>query len=419
VSRRLVLSTLAVVIVVVILLGVPLGVAMRNAIDSSAHERVRRDAQGLLDTVEVRAELGEPINAASLGRYVSSERFARVVLPATGDSIDIHTEPREPNPIVARLTGPQGEVVTVMESRGEVAAQTRRAWFLILIEALFAVGTAGALAALQARSLTRPLVELAETAEQIGSSDGRRRRHRRYGLREVDRVAEVLDRSAERIARILGAERQFASHASHQLRTPLTALSMRLEEIQASNDLDTVREEAAVALTQVERLTDVVHQLLTYQRSPGQGPAEMVDVDKVVQQQIDEWRPAYDKAGRRLQLVGIPGLLARATPGSVSQVVATLVENALVHGGGTVTIRTRTVGGSVVVEVTDEGPGVPEELGQRVFEQAVSSRSSTGLGLALARDLAQVDGARLELVQQRPAVFALFLGAPEEEPDET
>jgi signal transduction histidine kinase len=411
------LSTLAVVVVVVILLGVPLGVAMRNAIDSSAHESVRRDAQGLLSTVEVRAELAEPIDAANLDRYVSGDRFARIVLPATSRPIDIGTEPKERDAIVAKLTGPQGHIVTVMESRDRANAQIRRAWLLILVEAFFAVGTAGALAALQARSLTRPLVELAETADQIGSGDSPPRRHRRYGLTEVDRVADVLDRSAERIARILGAERQFASHASHQLRTPLTALSMRLEEIQTADDLDVVHEEATVALAQVERLTDVVHQLLTYQRSPGQGPAEMVDVDKLVQQQIDEWRPAYDKARRRLQLVGIPGLLTRATPGSVSQVVATLVENALVHGGGTVTIRTRTVGGSVVVEVTDEGPGVSEELGQRVFEQAVSSLSSTGLGLALARDLAQADGARLELVQQRPAVFALFLGTPEEEYD--
>jgi signal transduction histidine kinase len=417
VSRRLVLSTLAVVIVVVILLGVPLGVAMRNAIDSSAHEDVRRDAQGLLDTVEVRAELGEPIDQANLKRYVSADRYAVIVLPATGTSIKIGTEPKEREPVVARLTGPQGEVVTVMESRDQVAGQTRRAWLLILVEAFFAVGTAGALAALQARSLTRPLVELAETAEQIGSSDNRRRRHRRYGLQEVDRVADVLDRSADRIAGMLGAERQFASHASHQLRTPLTALSMRLEEIQAADDLDVVREEASVALVQVERLTEVVHQLLTYQRSPSQGPAELVDVDKLVQQQIDEWRPAYEQVHRRLQLVGLPGLSARGTPGSVSQVVATLVENALVHGGGTVTIRTRTFGGSVVIEVTDEGPGVPEELGQRVFEHAVSGRSSTGLGLGLARDLAQADGARLELVQQRPAVFALFLGAPDEEPD--
>jgi signal transduction histidine kinase len=83
------------------------------------------------------------------------------------------------------------------------------------------------------------------------------------------------------------------------------------------------------------------------------------------------------------------------------------------HGAGTVSIRTRTVGGSVVIEVTDEGEGVSESLGNRIFEAGISGGASTGRGLALARDLARADGARLELVQQRPAVFALFLAAPD------
>ena len=72
-------------------------------------------------------------------------------------------------------------------------------------------------------------------------------------------------------------------------------------------------------------------------------------------------------------------------------------------------IRTRVTGNQVVVEVTDEGPGVPPDLGARVFERTVSGRNSTGLGLAVARDLAEADGGRLELLQQRPPVFALFL----------
>jgi signal transduction histidine kinase len=94
-------------------------------------------------------------------------------------------------------------------------------------------------------------------------------------------------------------------------------------------------------------------------------------------------------------------------------VLAALLENALQHGDGTVVVRRRTTGtgpsGSVVVEVSDHGPGVPAELGQRVFERAVSGRSGTGLGLALARDLAEAGGGRLELISRRPAVFAVFL----------
>ncbi|CAO0835423.1 histidine kinase OS=Streptomyces microflavus OX=1919 GN=Smic_29730 PE=4 SV=1 [Streptomyces microflavus] len=75
------------------------------------------------------------------------------------------------------------------------------------------------------------------------------------------------------------------------------------------------------------------------------------------------------------------------------------------HGGGTVALRTRVTGNQVVIEVTDQGPGVPAELGARIFERAISGRNSTGIGLAVARDLAEADGGRLELLQQHPAGF--------------
>ncbi len=413
-GRRLVLSTLSVVIVVVFLLGVPLGVAMRNGIESSAGDSLRAEAQRLLNTVEVRGELGEKVDRGSLQRLVSRDRSASVVL-AGGETIALGAAPtNEGNPLTVQLTGQRGEKVTVTESRARVTRQVRKAWLLILIEAFFAVATAGALAALQARSLARPLVDLAEAAESFGSGDPRRRRHRRsYGLPEVDRVADVLERRAERISRILAAERQFAANASHQLRTPLTALSMRLEEITMSDDMDAMREEANVALSQVERLTEVVEQLLAQNRTPTAVGGDSIDIDKIVSQQLDEWSVAFSKTGRGLQLLGVPHLMARATAASVSQILATLVENALHHGEGIVTIRTRTVGGSVVIEVTDDGRGVSDALGHRIFESGVSGGASTGRGLALARDLARADGARLELVQQRPAVFALFLAAPD------
>ncbi|MGQ0624878.1 MAG: ATP-binding protein [Sporichthyaceae bacterium] len=413
-GRRLVLSTLSVVIVVVLLLGIPLGVAMRNGIESSADDSLRAEAQRLLNTVEVRAELAETVDAPSLQRLVSRERSARVEIPGALPITLGALRPAGDDPLSVQLTGRSGEVITVSESRDRVTDQVRKAWLLILIEAFFAVATAGALAALQARSLARPLVDLAETAERFGSGDLRRRRHRRsYGLPEVDRVADVLERRAERIAEILAAERQFSANASHQLRTPLTALSMRLEEITMSDDIDAMREEATVALSQVERLTDVVESLLAQGRAPKAVSRDTIDVDKIVAQQIEEWSVAFGKAGRKIALLGVPSLIARASASGVSQILATLVENALHHGSGTVTIRTRTVGGSVVLEVTDEGQGVSEALGHRIFEAGVSGGQSTGRGLALARDLARADGARLELVQQRPAVFALFLAAPD------
>ncbi|MFD2082104.1 Signal transduction histidine kinase [Actinopolymorpha cephalotaxi] len=264
----------------------------------------------------------------------------------------------------------------------------------------------------QARGISRSLEELAAAAERLGSGDPRPHRHR-YGLPELDRVAGALEKSAIRITDLLAAERQLSQDASHQLRSPLTALSMRLEEILATKDPEVVREEAGIALGQVERLSHVVDRLLSQSRDTHVAQRTLVDVDHVVRQQVAEWRPAFDRVGRRIDVTGVPGLTVNATPGTLGHVLATLLENALHHGGGTVVVRRRTTGpppsGSVVVEVSDAGPGVPAQLGQRVFERAVSGRSGTGLGLALARDLAEAGGGRLEMISRSPAVFAVFL----------
>ena len=114
-------------------------------------------------------------------------------------------------------------IVTVEESHAAVEQEIRRIVLVILAVALLAIAAAVSLAVRQARRLTAPLIDLAETAERLGSGDPRPR-HRRYGVAELDRVADVLDGSAERIARMLTAERRLAADASHQLRTPLTAL---------------------------------------------------------------------------------------------------------------------------------------------------------------------------------------------------
>jgi signal transduction histidine kinase len=262
---------------------------------------------------------------------------------------------------------------------------------------------------LQTQALRRPLAGIQRRAESLGSGQ-KREALRPSGLPEVDRVAELLERSAGRVDRLIAAERQFASDASHQLRTPLTALSMRLEEILQAEDQQTVRDEAASALAQVERLATVVEHLLDSVRDNNlrAGP---VPLDDVVLQQVVEWEPAFNARHRIIKATGTRGLVALATPNGLSQVLATLLENSLIHGDGTVTVSTRSTGISLVVEVTDEGPGVPAELGARIFERSVSGRRGTGLGLAVARELAEADGGRLELVQQKPAMFALFLSA--------
>ncbi|MCH0538427.1 two-component sensor histidine kinase [Streptomyces sp. MUM 203J] len=404
--RRLINSTLAVVLVVITFFGASLVLVETRIISTSAQESVDTEAVRLASIVDSRLVGGEPVHPGILADQSGTERYARIEIPGE-PPIEVGTRP-DGSVIRGSATGEQGEKVTVEESRSGVLAEVGRTLLIIGAVALLAVVAAVLLAVRQGNRLASPLTDLAETAERLGSGDPRPR-HKRYGVPELDRVADVLDSSAERIGRMLTAERRLAADASHQLRTPLTALSMRLEEIAATDDLETVQEEAHAALSQVERLTDVVQRLLTNSRDPRTGSAVAFDLDEVVKQQIEEWRPAYNNAGRALVRSGKTGMRAVGTPGAVAQVLAALIENSLMHGGGTVALRTRVTGNQAVVEVSDEGPGVPADLGARIFERTISGRNSTGIGLAVARDLAEADGGRLELVQLKPAVFALFL----------
>lgn len=302
-----------------------------------------------------------------------------------------------------------GVPVVVVALTAPTPTSTGLVLTVVLVSGALAVAAAVGVAIVQSSTIVAPVVELAERAEKLGSGE-KRTPMSSSGLAEVDRVAELLESSADRVDRLLATERQFASDASHQLRTPLTALSMRLEEILEAEDPRTVREEAASALAQVERLATVVEHLLDNVRDDRlrAGP---VPLDDIVLQQVVEWEPAFGVSGRQVRVSGTRGLVALATPNGLSQVLATLLENSLIHGAGMVTVSTRSTGISLVVEVTDEGPGVPPELGARIFERSVSGRKGTGLGLAVARELAEADGGRLELVRQRPPVFALFLSA--------
>ena len=299
-----------------------------------------------------------------------------------------------------------------------VAASRDNAMLLLGVPLLAASGcVAVVLAGILARWVARPVEELAVAAGRLGTGDPRPV-GRRYGMPELDQVADGLDSAARRVTQLLTADRELAIDASHQLRTPLTALSMRLEEMIASaDDPEVVREEGTAALHQAERLADVVSQLLSPGRRVAAGSAALISVDKVVLEQITEWEPAFRRAGRKMVLIGESRLQAYATPGGLAQVIATLLDNALMHGKGTVTIRRSQSPRSVVIEVEDEGNGVPAELVTRIFERSFSGRpEGTGLGLSLARTMAAADGGRIVLARRKPPVFAVFL--PRNPPDD-
>ena len=136
-------------------------------------------------------------------------------------------------------------------------------------------------------------------------------------------------------------------------------------------------------------------------------------LEDVFAQQREEWEPAFAAAGRTITLSDDVNRPVLATPGSLAQELATVIENSLRYGAGdtTVSVRTANAGHGVFIDITDEGPGVADDIAPNIFERHVSGHGSTGVGLALAKALVEADGGRIELTQRRPPVFSILLNS--------
>ena len=283
------------------------------------------------------------------------------------------------------------------ELRGDVIMR-------MLVIALAAIGAAALLAGVQARQLARPLERLARSASRLGDGDFSAAAPQPSGIDEIDEIARSLRLSANRVDRMLESERGFTGDATHQLRTGLTGIAMRLELLERSNDPD-VAAEATAALAQTHELNTTLDELLAVARTGSTKERTEVDLSNLVDQHVADWQHRFSQ--RRRQLVVTTGVTqhVNATPGLVGQVLAVLLENSLRHGRGTVAILVQDT--SITVE--DEGAGVPNERVATLFNRPADHRAAHGRGLALARRLAESDGGRLELVQPSPPVFKLTL----------
>ncbi|MDR2252481.1 MAG: HAMP domain-containing histidine kinase, partial [Bifidobacteriaceae bacterium] len=406
--RRLMVATTWAVAVAVILLGLPLGFFASELATSDARAEVQRRADSLASMLDSHQSAGLAVSQSLVEGFLSQteEQLPVRIEVDLADGTEIVAGEDVAGPVVVIEASPlTATTVRLHVSRWSLQVRAGPAVGIVLLLCAVAMGAGMAFAARQARRISAPLVYLSATAEQLGSGQ-LRIEARRAGIEEIDLVAEELARSGDRMAKRLATERQFAADASHQLRTPLTALSMRLEEIDYLSTQSEVREEARVALEQIERLSITIDELLGRTKSGGTGtPRRLLRLSEIFSQQQEEWQPVFADAGRTLVTSVDESLCVYASPGSLTQVIATLLENSVAHGDGLTTLRGREAQGGVAVEVSDEGPGVSEELAPKIFDREFSTGGSTGLGLALARDLIAAEGGRLELSQRRPPVF--------------
>ncbi|HMN97848.1 MAG TPA: histidine kinase dimerization/phospho-acceptor domain-containing protein [Miltoncostaeaceae bacterium] len=397
---RLIASSLTIALVAVLALGVPLAVVGGRLLDQQAQNRLAREAVAVAGAIDEQADAGRLPTPARLASLVAAGRHVRVEGlggRGVGAGPPLRGEVRRATAVVGAVR------VTVTEPGDLAEERIHQLWLLVAAAGAGGLILAAGLSAWQAARLARPLERLAQVSRRLGRGDLAARAGPQE-VPEVDAVARALDQSAEEIARRTERERAFSANVAHQLRSPLTALEMRLEELAASADPD-VRGEARAALDQTERLRRTTDDLLAVARHGDAGPLARIDVAALAADRVEAWSPAAG-ADRRVRCATPDGVAAAlASRAAVEQALDVLLDNALRHGAGDVEVSAATRDGFVHLAVADAG-----RMGDDDAAAAFAARpGGHGIGLPLARALLEAGGGVLTRAATAPTRFEIVL----------
>ncbi|HMJ32594.1 MAG TPA: HAMP domain-containing sensor histidine kinase [Baekduia sp.] len=426
----LALTSAYVVLLAVVALEVPLGIALRDRVDAEVRQQasaqaaiVAATAADLL-TPAHRAQLQAVVDrtaAATRGRVLVVDRRGIVLADSAGPAMRGESYASRPE-IATALTGrsvqnirrsetlaedllttsaptvqrgrPSG-AVRITQSVRAVDRAVHRSWVALALLGLLVLGLAAIVGALVAQRVARPVSRLERAAEQVAAGD-LSVMAAVDGTREQRSLARSFNEMTARLARLLRSHQDFVADASHQLRTPLTALRLRLEEADAAldgGDPAVVREELRAATGEAHRLTRIVEELLILTRAPGmRPPAEAIELGTSAHEAVERWAPSA--ATRGIELTAVPCAPGRvhAARGDVDRVLDALIENAIAYSPAGTTVA--VVAEAAAIHVDDEGPGLAEGEAEAVFERFRRGRTGrgtpggSGLGLAIARELA-------------------------------
>jgi signal transduction histidine kinase len=281
---------------------------------------------------------------------------------------------------------------------GSVDASVRSSWLALLLIGLAVVAAGLVLAWILAGSIAGPVEKLRAAAGRLGRGD-LDARVEPEGPQEIDELGRSFNRMAGALSSNLNAQRDFVANASHQLRTPLTGIKLRLEAIRGEGGR--AAEEAAKAEAELDRLSALVDDLLALARaSSEEAAAEHVDLGEAARAAERRWAGQAAGAGHELTLVDGGGGTVLAAPGDIAHILDNLIENAIRYSPAGTRITVGADGRALVV--SDTGPGIPSAERERVFERfyrgARRTGPGTGLGLAIVAELAERWGGRVELL---------------------
>jgi signal transduction histidine kinase len=425
VRRRITSLTVLAALVATLLFALPLGIAVWQYY----HDDAKGDLERAADTTAL--AVAEDLNAGrrptvppldetdgeaqgEVGIYASDGRLLAGRGPAVGGPVErqaakatvdvvIGLEGEEIALAVPVVSGPRVTgVVRAALPESQLRLRIVLTWLGMAGLAVATTGASWLLARRFTKRLVRPLEELATAAGHLGDGDFTARSPR-AGIPEIDQVGETLDATAARIGETLERERAFSAAASHQLRTPLTGLRLQLEaalETPAADPYAAIR----AGIASADRLERTIEDLLALGRERRAPRAELA-----LGALLDEVRQAGEALlgpqGRRLRILREDPPPAHVAAAAVRQVLGVLLDNAVTHGRGTVTVVARDAGDALAIDVADEGP----DLGET--DPFATVPSGHGIGLRLARGLAEAEGGRLRLSRPDPPTFTLLLPA--------
>ena len=285
--------------------------------------------------------------------------------------------------------------VRASASRETVVDRVHSSWLRLAAIGLAVVAGAFVLAWILATTVSRPLRRLRDTAGELGSGDLDARAPT-DGPAELAQLGVSFNRMADALGSSMQAQRDFVANASHQLRTPLTGIKLRLEAIRAEGG--TAGENAAKAEEELDRLETLVDDLLALAGAATTAPVgTTVDLSKVVEDAVERWQAPAGEAEKIVATGRHEEALVFADPGDLAHVVDNLVENALRYApaGARVTLESAAENGRAKLVVADDGPGIPDEDRARVFERFYRGSNGrrlgpgTGLGLAIVAELVE------------------------------
>jgi signal transduction histidine kinase len=450
-ARRIVLTMLALIGALLVTTVVPLGLITTSHEGSSFRQDTILSAQALAGLAEDRLADQPPAGIAAVARALAQSRRAgeqvRVysaggrLVTGTGTGgaaavpaaaltsalrgrLVVDSRPDDRLRVTAPVMGDNGDTVVgavvLSRSSQELEEQVGVLWTWLAAVALAGLAAAAVAAVALARWVSRPLSSLDAAAQRLGGGALDTRSAAAHGPPEVRRLARNFNGMAGRLESLVHGNRAAMADVSHQLRTPLAALRLRLDVLSQDTDPATA-EELSGAQDEIARLSHMVDGLLAVARAESVLVEPVgIQVDEVIRDRTAAWRPVAEERGVDLHPSCGGPVPAIAGEGHLEQVLDNLLANALdaVPAGGQVQVSAVVEGDGARVVVADDGPGMTPRQQEMAFRRFVSSTpGGAGLGLAIVHRLVTSNGGSVALSDTPGGGLTVSVTLPAQNPD--